>query len=367
MKKSILLLFIIIATNLLAQKITFSQEALLHFGRIPPKTHQNILVDKLDRILGYRIKKDSTVFIGYLDKKGEVKISPIFKAGQNFYGGYANIIKDSIYGYVDSNGKIKLFSQYKKTYFYYGNVGISRNSKGVALIDREGNTITDFFINNSIEPYGDDYFIISKRTKILKVINSKGDIVFDDSINLLKTSSIINSKSIFQDSINGKIKQGLIHINGNIVLKAKYDKISGYYNEHELMLVYYNNKCGFVDKVGKEVIPIKYDKINHGFHDGIISILKDRKWGYINSNNEIMIPFIYDEADGFSEGLARVKKDGKYGFINKNNRIKIPFQLEQAKYSFFRNGRAVFSKDGKFGYLSKKGKIVNISAKKVKS
>lgn len=39
--------------------------------------------------------------------------------------------------------------------------------------------------------------------------------------------------------------------------------------------------------------------------------------GYINENNQNVIPFIYDQANDFSEGFAVVKRYGKYGYVDR--------------------------------------------------
>lgn len=47
----------------------------------------------------------------------------------------------------------------------------------------------------------------------------------------------------------------------------------------------------------------------------------------------------YEDAGIFSEGLAPVKKDGKWGYINENNEVVIPFQYDVA--GIFSEGHAV--------------------------
>lgn len=42
-----------------------------------------------------------------------------------------------------------------------------------------------------------------------------------------------------------------------------------------------NNKYGFVDKNGEEVIPCQYDLDFH-FSEGMAAVLKDDKFGYID-------------------------------------------------------------------------------------
>ena len=49
----------------------------------------------------------------------------------------------------------------------------------------------------------------------------------------------------------------------------------------------------------------KYDALT-SFHEGFAAVVKDGKWGYINSDGEEVIPCKYDGASPFSEGLACV-------------------------------------------------------------
>jgi len=58
-----------------------------------------------------------------------------------------------------------------------------------------------------------------------------------------------------------------------------------------------------------------------------------------------MIPRMYDSAKGFSCGLAPVKLDGKWGYIDVDNNTIIPFQFDKAN-SFYEDVAAVM-KDGK--------------------
>ena len=37
--------------------------------------------------------------------------------------------------------------------------------------------------------------------------------------------------------------------------------------------------------------------------------------GYINKQNEVVIPFVYDAATPFEGGEAKVKKDGRWGTL----------------------------------------------------
>jgi hypothetical protein len=42
-----------------------------------------------------------------------------------------------------------------------------------------------------------------------------------------------------------------------------------------------NGKCGFVDKKGREVVPLKYDAVQ-SFSEGMAAVRLEGKWGFIS-------------------------------------------------------------------------------------
>ena len=104
----------------------------------------------------------------------------------------------------------------------------------------------------------------------------------------------------------------------------KYDEIRGF--DEGLARVKLKDKWGFIDKKGREVIPVKFDEI-WGFSEGLSGVELNKKWGLINKEGDIVIPIKYDDL-GYSseegvyyliEGLLNVRRDGKEGLIDKNN------------------------------------------------
>lgn len=69
--------------------------------------------------------------------------------------------------------------------------------------------------------------------------------------------------------------------------------------------------------------------------------------GYYNENLKPITPFCFDNGKEFGEGLAAVSLNGKWGYINTNGEIVIDFQFGYA--SSFKNGQAeVLILDSKF-------------------
>lgn len=104
--------------------------------------------------------------------------------------------------------------------------------------------------------------------------------------------------------------------------------------------------------------------------DSLVVYALPYKRGYINiKNGEIIIDAKlndYSRAWVFSEGLAAVEKDGKIGFINSDNEVVIPFQFDysdmyrMAECSYlFHNGYCVMTNaEGDLGLIDRMGNWV---------
>ena len=134
----------------------------------------------------------------------------------------------------------------------------------------------------------------------------------------------------------------------------KYDWKGTYYEG--LAIVGYRRKYGFIDKAGKEVIPIKYDEA-WDFSEGLARVKLNDKWGFIDKTGKEVIPIKYDYAERFSEGLAVVEYRGKYGFIDKTGKEVIPIKYDDV-YSFSEISLALVKLEGKWFYINPKGECV---------
>jgi serine/threonine-protein kinase len=122
----------------------------------------------------------------------------------------------------------------------------------------------------------------------------------------------------------------------------------------KLVLVRLNGKYGYVSG-GKLVIPCQFGLANN-FSEGLASVIKGVKWGFINTIGELAIPYQFDDADNFSEGLAQVKRGVKWGFINTNGQLVIPCQFDDADN--FSEGLAKVKIAEKWGFINTNGQLV---------
>jgi len=129
-------------------------------------------------------------------------------------------------------------------------------------------------------------------------------------------------------------------------------------NEGLIYIRNYEYLHGFINTNGEIVVPFIYKNADI-FYDGLAAVENDEeKWGFIDKEGNVVIPFEYNYVHVFSEGLAYVANDeGNCGFIDMQGNTIIPFEYNDA--NFFSEGlAAVQNHEGKWGYIDKEGNTV---------
>lgn len=175
--------------------------------------------------------------------------------------------------------------------------------------------------------------------------------------------------------INNNSLYGFSDQNNNIIIPAIYNEVSSF--SEGLAAVKLNEKWGYINEKGEEVIPFIYDGVipaggyinnddtevrfykhssNSNFFDGLAIVRLNNKLGCIDKTGAIIAPIKYDYFSSFTEGLAIVRFNGKYGFINKKGKLVTPCEYELV-YPFL-NGAAIVKNNSKYGCIDKKGKNI---------
>lgn len=132
-----------------------------------------------------------------------------------------------------------------------------------------------------------------------------------------------------------------------------------------LSRVYVDGKYGYVNKNYDIIIPFEYDGGDNWVNSTYINTeLKEYDeyggtwlYGLIDINNQIIIRHKYHFlGDLSSNGLLAAQLNGKWGYIDLNEKIIIPFKYDNA--SDFLNGKAKVELEGKKRVIDEKGNIV---------
>lgn len=146
------------------------------------------------------------------------------------------------------------------------------------------------------------------------------------------------------------VKRGFLNkLTGEIVIPAKY--LHAWNFSEGLGAVVKNNKVGFINDQGKEVIPLKFsyhsgydNRIDFLFKDGCCTMTDSLgKHGLIDKTGKWLIEPQYDYIQNSDFGYRKVKLGDKYGLLDKNRQWK--FQVEYEDITVLKDGFLLF-KDG---------------------
>ena len=142
------------------------------------------------------------------------------------------------------------------------------------------------------------------------------------------------------------------------MIKLKYEYVRPFH-EGLAMVTKGNEKYGFIDKTGKEVIKQKYEPFGStpdGFADGVVIIMKNGRWIIVDKKGkEIKLKEEYFFCYDFSDGLAVVNTTSGSVVINKKGKEVVTGYDSVSNYS---EGILVAQKKGKYYFLDKKGNVV---------
>src|SRR5215467_1638725 len=90
-----------------------------------------------------------------------------------------------------------------------------------------------------------------------------------------------------------------------------------------LFIVYKEDRCGFIDRTGKVVVPLTFSSCED-FSEDYAPVEVGSKWGFIDRNGELTIAPQFDEVRwSFAEGVAAVRLGQKWGYIDKTGEFII--------------------------------------------
>ena len=178
-------------------------------------------------------------------------------------------------------------------------------------------------------------------------------------------------------------KWGFINKTGKEIVSCNYDKVLPFdkgfaqviksqkskqkYNQDAYGVEFYyqsGKRTGFIDKLGNEIVACNYVYIGE-FIEGLAIAVYNYKMGFVNHSGKEIVPFEYDCVNEFSEGLACVMKWKEnsnkelWGYINMNGVVVIPLIYEHAESFVEGEGEAtVYPNAYECFIIDKKGKIL---------
>ena len=169
-----------------------------------------------------------------------------------------------------------------------------------------------------------------------------------------------DSLTVFCD-MNGK--RGYINLHtGKMVIEGRYSHAWNF--SEGLAAVYRDNKIGFINPAGEEVIPCQYptsthaiNRLGYAFHDGYCVVTNSKnECGLINQQGELVVDTIYDCIWNPSDLGVRIFQDeGLYGLMSISGEIVLPLYYAE----IWCDGVNLFArKNGIMVQLDATGKVI---------
>ena len=116
-----------------------------------------------------------------------------------------------------------------------------------------------------------------------------------------------------------------------------------------------NGLYGFMDSLGKEVIPAVYKSVSP-FKEGLALVSKNDKYGYINKQGDVVIDFIYNGGYDFEQGRAIIERYERIGMIDRTG--VVVFKPEFKELGLISEGILYGLKDSLYAYYTTSGEQI---------
>lgn len=218
-------------------------------------------------------------YLGYADKEGKEIIPCIYEEI-----GYDCLMEELKYSTIED-----IEDWEYSIYFSEGMMLVKRENKW-GYVGRNGKEV--------IPPAFEEAFDFNEGMAAVKqdgkwgYINCKG--IFLIPAVYEKAEDFCNGRAMVKK--NGR--WGVIDKTGETILNFQYSQLNPIHCEdieNKMFELVENDKVGWIDIEGKQVVPCIYDSIIYYFNPGVFIVHKDKKIGCMNKNGEEIIPVIYDE------------------------------------------------------------------------
>ncbi len=266
--------------------------------------YQSIRYDEVNNV--FVIEKSKKYGIANIEGKelvplnyNQIDITGMYIYAQNDQG---ITVYDSQGTQVNMNANIAILNTSNENY----KIKIdNENGSKYSIIDKDGKELTKETYNY-IEYLYDNYFIASKDTGKLGVIDEKGNIKVE-----LKYSSLqeIQGTKLLQATISEEKKTEVYSSTMEVVASMQNAVIE---NNEEYIKVYNGSETILLSKEGNVLENTQVYSNNKLFAQK-----KDDKWGFVDKSSNVIVDYKYEAVTEFNQyGFAAVKLNGKWGAIN---------------------------------------------------
>jgi hypothetical protein len=330
---------------------------------------------------------------GFIGEDGKFVIAPVYDAASDFYEGLSVVTKNDSVFYINKENVNPFGTVYTDAMVFHNGIAPVKQNDKWSFINRQGQVISKTYdeineLANGIyvvkinDHYGalDQYGQPLIEPRFDKLGDFKNDYAYyveNGLYGFVSTSGKVHKPefdwiSDFDDEQTAIVRQnnkyGLVHGLGKKILDATYDQVvkAG----PGVFLVVNNTSYGFFDPKGCFIAHIGYDYLKEKTPDfyasnGFFRLMKKNGQQIMDENGQVIISIDknYKEINFAANGLMRVLKKKKYGYVDRKLNVVIPFKYDEA--SDFKDSVALVKLKEKYLMIDVQGKELFESADKI--
>lgn len=341
---------------------------------------------------------------GYINKKGEFVIKPVYNSARQFQeNGLAVITTKDLSGIIDKSGKYVVQPKYQSIQEFSEGLAVVMSEKGFMVIGENGLEVTSE-VYDYIGSFKDGRAVVSIANTdgrwLYGYINRNGNVVIQpiyeiagdfkngkavvkihgEDYAIINTDGVILQK--FKYAFVGDIGDGLLAFKekeegkfgyideaANIVIAAQFTSVEPFKSGRAIVNVSENylNKYGLIDKKGDFKLSPKYNNIELLGEDLVsVGVAINKKKPYLGSryaiadiNGKFLTDFVYYGVSKYKNKLASAYDILKTFFINNTGKkmTRLPIVNGTGTLSF--EGDIIKADiDNRLAYLDEDGNII---------
>lgn len=244
---------------------------------------------------------------GFADEQGNEIIACKFRSVNDFSEGLAAVMVNGKFAYIDKSGQIVIAAQFHKAgNFREGLAAVKTLNGKIIYIDQSGKTVLDLNFRDAGE-FKNGVAKVLIFEKGWAIIDKAGNFVSNPKKNWLHISEF-DENGLAKIIVKNR-GYGIINQKGEIITQKFYYGIDKFSNGFAVVrrksgkLSY----SGLIDLSGVETLKTKQMKLGTVSNSRTVFYEKG-KYGYMDTQGNIIVPAIYIKADDFCEGKAIVYK-----------------------------------------------------------
>ena len=240
------------------------------------------------------------------------------------------------FGVVDTGGRVVIPFQYDWIEEDCGaGLYVLFNDTAMGFADRNGRIVAPLVYGPIEDIYGDIFYkglcSVSRDGKY-GIIDRTGrfvvPLVYDDYIYLCDSGYMTINHYDYENNIFSSI---LMRFNGDTIL-GPFSHIS-YIGDGLLRVDNNKHLCGIYDLEGNEVVKCKYDYVGYGFNNGLMVVKKYGRNGVVDRSGREVIPPAENRIpdiliEPITSNLFIVEKEGKVGAVDSMGQMIVPLEYD---------------------------------------